>query len=92
MLLIRSSIIHLGSFSVFMLLLSMINIFQKNSHFSHQVSFISCVHRPKFGWVLTLSKDGFLDAIDKEKAGVTVMVLLYEEVSNKVSEDRNVKS
>jgi len=36
---------------------------------------------PKFGKVFTLTKGSFIDAIDREKAGVTVIVHIYEDVS-----------
>lgn len=36
---------------------------------------------PKFGKVITLTKGSFVEAIDKEKAGVTVVVHIYEDVS-----------
>ena len=37
---------------------------------------------PKFGKVVNLSKDSFVDAIDKEKSGVTVIIHIYEDVCN----------
>jgi hypothetical protein len=34
-----------------------------------------------FGKVMQLKKDGFVEAIDKEKPQVTVVIHLYEDVS-----------